>query len=371
MSGARAAAFQSRRRRSQGDPSMTVSRLTCPACATVLKPTKPVPVGKKVKCPKCGEAFTAEEEAPRAPAAAAKSKPAAKKPAAEQPAPPKPAAAMDDDEEEGGTYGVVKEEEPEEESPRSRAKSEAKSEGKKKPKINYAPDTSLKDLRGPAVAILVGPSNGLLITGLVGFIGWLALLVLILIPKVFPISDEDAVEKDKPKQAYMVLPGVGMMARDLAGGPPPTDDAKDKEAAKKEAQAGATFLVVYGFDLGQLAQLDWDLFLVAMLPILVGMAYSFVLTLGAAKIQNLESRAWGITSSIMAMFPLNGGGVIIVLLIIFERLIENMIDDIDYMRQVELVLIGLICVAEALAGVLALMALLRKEVKAGYEYKAE
>ena len=33
-------------------------KVSCPACEAVLRPTKPLNPGQKVKCPKCGEGFT-------------------------------------------------------------------------------------------------------------------------------------------------------------------------------------------------------------------------------------------------------------------------------------------------------------------------
>jgi predicted Zn finger-like uncharacterized protein len=36
-----------------------LSELTCPHCSSVLRPAAPVPAGKKVRCPKCKETFTA------------------------------------------------------------------------------------------------------------------------------------------------------------------------------------------------------------------------------------------------------------------------------------------------------------------------
>jgi len=60
--------------------------VTCPKCATVLKSPGPVPPGKKIRCPKCGEAFTPPSRDPAEaetlqippggpPAAAARSEP--------------------------------------------------------------------------------------------------------------------------------------------------------------------------------------------------------------------------------------------------------------------------------------------------------
>src|SRR5262249_49845094 len=154
-------------------------------CEAVLKPAKPVPEGKKVKCPKCGANFTAVgdagddaimsvEPADVAPAAPPKKKPAPAKPAA-KPAPP--AKPDDDDDDEGGTYGVVRDEDDEEEEEDPRGRRGGAPKKSKKPKIDHVPDMSIKDLRGPAQEAVVSPSNTLLIAGLVGFIGWLALLV--------------------------------------------------------------------------------------------------------------------------------------------------------------------------------------------------
>src|ERR1700736_4984373 len=44
---------------------MPVTMLTCPGCKIVLKPTKPVPEGKKVKCPKCSAIFVSGNAAPQ------------------------------------------------------------------------------------------------------------------------------------------------------------------------------------------------------------------------------------------------------------------------------------------------------------------
>jgi hypothetical protein len=55
---------------------MSVATFPCPQCKVVLKPTKPVPPGKKIKCPKCGHIFqTSATEAP-APASSAAPQPA-------------------------------------------------------------------------------------------------------------------------------------------------------------------------------------------------------------------------------------------------------------------------------------------------------
>src|SRR5579862_3115223 len=73
----------------QGRTVMLVSKVTCPKCKTVLKPTSPLESGKKVKCPKCKNDFTAapdeeDKESAKNDKAAAPAKTKAKKPAAKK-----------------------------------------------------------------------------------------------------------------------------------------------------------------------------------------------------------------------------------------------------------------------------------------------
>src|SRR5450755_456592 len=98
---------------------MAVTKLTCPECKTVLKPAKPVPAGKTVKCPECGSRFTATEDAPEIPLKKPK-KPGDKKAGASKKAAKK---KDDDDDDGGGTYGFVGEK-----------------DNAVKPDIEYAPD---------------------------------------------------------------------------------------------------------------------------------------------------------------------------------------------------------------------------------------
>src|SRR5207244_1244833 len=55
---------QSRKLSSMGSIPMPLATLTCPACKVNLKPNKPVPPGKKVKCPKCATIFVTGNGAP-------------------------------------------------------------------------------------------------------------------------------------------------------------------------------------------------------------------------------------------------------------------------------------------------------------------
>src|SRR5262245_41274844 len=112
-------------------------RITCPDCKSVLKPIKPVPDGKRGKCPRCGSTFTtpglvegetfdvveAVEDRPRKPKASGrKGKTGSKKADGAKPARKK--KYVDDDEEGDGIYSVSGKLDDEDD----------------KPDINYAPD---------------------------------------------------------------------------------------------------------------------------------------------------------------------------------------------------------------------------------------
>src|SRR4051794_18900273 len=132
---------------------MALTKLVCPECSKVLRPAKPVAAGKKVRCPKCEFVFVAGEDEDEDGAEEEEERPKKKKPvAAKKEAPAKKAAptkkAAADGEEEEGAYSLVGDNEDED-----------------KPRINYAPDSSIKDLRGPAVLKLMPPTNKLTFSG--------------------------------------------------------------------------------------------------------------------------------------------------------------------------------------------------------------
>src|SRR5262245_2856019 len=150
---------------------MAVSNLVCPDCATVLRPAKPVAVGKRVKCPKCGTIFAAtddeedelegaeagERDQPAAQGRCKRASPVTKKPADE-------AKASTGIEYESSTYGVVKEPEDQE--------VEEKEERGADMVTEFLKEAKTKDPRGPAQALVVRPSNWLIITGVCGIGGY-------------------------------------------------------------------------------------------------------------------------------------------------------------------------------------------------------
>jgi hypothetical protein len=324
--------------------SMAVSKLICPQCHKVLKPTKPLPEGKKVTCPKCGASFAAKEPPPDPAArqpkkAAAPARPTAVKKAKEASKPIRPIEQrrhdLDEDEEEesGGVYGISDLSE------------------KEGPEVEYTPDMSIKDLRGPAQAMLIRPSNYLILAGVLGFFGWLGFMFIVLIPIIFPLKEKQPDDKNK-QQAVQATPPAGARG----GGP---GGAGDKAGAKSP---DSSFFKIWGINIADLAEAEWYWTVLAVLGFAVGMIYSGVVTLGAVSIQNLESRKLGFISCIMAMIPLNSIGLVFLVCLLLQVLVDDT------------VLIGpgaLLCVLSAAAGLGAIYTLTRPEVVAGFQYKSE
>jgi MFS family permease len=301
----------------------------------VLRPAKPVPAGKSVKCPKCGAGFVIGQDG-RAKSPAGKAKPAA---------PAKKPSRHDDDDDDGGTgetYSVASVEE---------------SQG---PDIQYAPDLSVRDLRGPAMEEVVNPSNKMILAGVLGFMGWTIFLVMLLIPLLFPLStkaDRDKAREEKAKKDAMTK----LNAPANAQAPEPKKDDDD-----------SSILKIGDLDLRDIAELPWYLIVLCLLPQVLGMVYSATMSVGAVKIQNLESREWGVAASIMAMIPLNVGGLLCVLAMALNLLLGLVFEDDDGFRWVVMGFF-LVCVwgLSLAVGIWNLTVLNKPDVVAGFEYVAE
>jgi hypothetical protein len=279
-------------------------------------------VGKKVRCPECDTVFVAGEEdddRPRRPAARKGGKAAA---GGKKSAPKK--------QEEEEVYGYIKDPDEEDED--------------RKPRIDYAPDESIKDLRGPAIVVLTGPVTKLQMIGMFGVLGWVALFVLLLIPTVFPITPDEK-EKEKAKQDAMKAKQQG----------------KD---AKPAAPKGPGFFSAYGWDFS-------EQFVILMVPMIAMAVYSAMVVGGGIKAQNLESRRWGIAASIMAMLPIHIVGLGLVTFMVLQWGMNLIMDDADFVALAASVFVGfeyLICLA---VGAYALKALMHEDVIAGFEFEPE
>lgn len=333
---------------------MSLTKLNCPECGTVMRPKVPVAPGKKVKCPKCETVFKApapddvddvDEIEVLDDAPAKKKKPTVKAAAR---AKPEPAKKKDEEEEE--TYGYVKEEEDDE-------------DAKERKKINYAPDESVKDMRGPAIIKLRMPTGYLTLCGFIGAGGWIVWCVLLIIPFAFPLFDEG------PHTVYKVGAGLADVnpANQSSGG---FFGGGGGDQGKKVTPSKPFFLF-WGFDFGRIVNLPSLEFWAAMLPFFLMALYSGLVSFGAIKLINLESRVWGIVSSIMAMLPLNTLGASWVLILVIQwglRQIELEEDFIFYVGLGETILLYL---ASLGLGIWTLVVALDPVVKEGFEYDPE
>jgi len=344
---------------------MALSRLTCPECNSVLRPAKPVAEGKKIKCPKCQTIFVAgevedeevepvEEDSDERPRKATARKKAAAPPPRKKAAPAvkePPPKKKDDEEEE--TYGYIKEDDDE-----------------RPPEIDYAPDMSIKDLRGPAIVKLLQPATYLQLAGFIGFLGWFVLLVMIVIPIVFPV--EGASDKPRP-----VMPlGPGLSAVNPAGGggfgggmgmmmpPAAAGGGGGTSGVKYEEEKGAGFFDVFGIDLVA--------FFLPLLPVfLLGLVWTGLVVGGSIKMQNLESKVWSYVGAIMVMVPFHVLGLYALLSILLRYGLGMIIDDMDYLNSLANGGSALAYVACLGIGIWCLIVLKDKDVVAGFEYKAE
>jgi hypothetical protein len=315
---------------------MTPTQLSCPKCGAVLRTAKPLPAGKKVSCPKCGAGFAVPGERRAAPARASAPKQAAgvqKKPAG-APVPVAPVLPPDDEDEGGGTYTV---------------KTEEASTG---PEINYVPDTSTRDMRGPAVEALINPSNKMMLVGATGFLGWVAFAIALSVPLLFPLGTGEEREKKRAEFAAKVKEAEAFNK------PPPAPEEE------------SSFYMIGSLDFREIAELPWYLIIPCLLPLGLGLAYSAAVSAGAVKVQNLESREWGVASSIMAMIPFNAGGLLLILAMVLNLILDLMFEGFTKYFYMSILLVAAWGTNLAV-GIWMLTTLNKPEVIEGFEYRPE
>jgi hypothetical protein len=311
---------------------MPAGKVTCPECQSVLRPTKPLPFGKKVKCPRCGTTFTVGADSPAARRATA-APPPAKKPESV----PRRATDDEDDEEAGRTPYRFRDE----------------LEGDGGPMVDYAPDLSIRDLRGPASELVNSPSNKLLIAGVTGFLGWLVFLLTIIIA-TFLTDTSPADERQEALTMGPGLAGVGM-----------TPDPPVPRAHKEEEGV----FRIGSFDLTSLGSYPRYLLIPFLLPLVLGLVYSGLVSAGAVKMQSLESRPWAIATSIMVILPVNAGGLLILGWMVIG-LLYGILFEGSYLIFMMTLTVGSIWVGNVAAGIWCLTVLRKPEVIAGFNYKA-
>lgn len=331
---------------------MASTRLTCPECNAVLKPAQPVPDGKRVKCPKCQSIFTApglvsvEEEPEEAaqPKTKARNKAAAKPAKAKAPAKeePKPAKAPDPprtvgtDEDDGGTYGLL----------------DKPGDETAGPEIDHVPDTSIKDLRGPAQAAIVVPSNWVLLVGALGAI--LAVFSVCYSFWPFVFSEHLLNHMDELQNYYNKKGGVDAK-KNIDKIP------KERKNLKKEELAIVEDLE----DDERMWRIIW------IITFVLVALYDGVICLGAVRVQNMESRTWGLVASVMTIIPAGAGGFMFLVWLIFKPILENLFDDEGTAKAYSIGLVVVVGLAAAGIGTWLLRTLMKQEVIEGFEYKSE
>jgi uncharacterized Zn finger protein (UPF0148 family) len=312
---------------------MSQSTVTCPECEAVLKSKNPMPDGKKIRCPKCATEFVVGARTAKPVAKAAKAKAAPAAPAKAAPVPARKPVDDDDDDDGGGTYAV------------SGGQEETDA-----PVVSYAPDMSIKDLRGPAQEMVVIPTNYQLIVGAVGFLGWVVFLLLVLIPRVFP---DPAMAKAKD---------AGPTVQFAKGSP-----AADAQAREKKSDDNEPLIQLFGHDFNKIGWVEF--FLWIGLSIL-GMVYCSIVVLGTVKAQNLEGRGFAIASTILGIIPFNVGGVLLVAAMVFYMLL-GLVFEGDLRMFYVIIVMTFITLGNAGVGVWNLMTLNHKTVVDGFEFVPE
>lgn len=344
--------------------------IKCEHCSANLKLPGTIAPGKKIKCPKCSGVITV-------PSSSAPPKEEKKAPEA----PPKKKSSTDDDDDDGVLYGLRDIANPEQ-------------EAKSKPKVNYALDTSNKDLRGPAQAALLGPSNKIMFRSMF----CVALCVFSFGVAVWPfVFSEDILDYRETLKAYYKIEA------EKAKGTPEIQKKINDRATKIDKDAKHDILAhnVYpeiaerqkklgitpddpGITLepGEQAfikeirtkqipyRISWIIFSLLIL------VYNALEAMAAVRMQALESYNWSMACAIMGIIPFNCVGL-------FSKIwsVEVQPDpmqlipaegfDLLQMFTHPLFLLCLEYIGSLGMGITALLVLLKPEVKEGFSYKGD
>src|SRR5262245_39178622 len=148
---------------------------TCPECQTKLKRAEPLPAGKKLRCPECGNVFAPPVSA------AAKQKPVEKKPGP---------AATEADNDEKKIFGFKE------------TDFDPDADAAREDVFRPIQDRFERSLRGPALIQVVRPSDWLLRTGASICLSAIIGLLWAVWPLIFKVEDVQPPEKNKGFQSY-------------------------------------------------------------------------------------------------------------------------------------------------------------------------
>ncbi|MEI6771558.1 MAG: hypothetical protein WCL90_08375 [Planctomycetota bacterium] len=352
--------------------------MKCEHCSANLKLPGTLAPGKKIKCPKCSGVITV-------PSASAPSNPPKDEKKVPE-APPKKKSSGDDDDDDGVLYGLRDIPKPGE-------------EVKSKPTVNYALDTSNKDLRGPAQAALLGPSNKIMFRSMF----CVALCVFSFGTAVWPfVFSEDILDYKETLKAYFKIEAEKakgnpeLQKKLVARGSSIDKNAKNDilahnvypEIAERQKKLGIT-PDDQGITLEPAEQafikeirtkqvpyrISW---IILSLLILV---YNAVEAMAAVRMQALESYNWSMACAIMGIIPFNCIGLLAKIWSVevqpdpMELIPDTGFNFADGGLLVvfthPLFLLCLEYIGSLALGATALTVLLKPEVKEGFTYKGD
>jgi len=348
--------------------------MKCEHCGANLKLPATLAPGKKIKCPKCSGVILVQS------ASAAPSKPPKDEKKTPE-APPKKKSSGDDDDDDGALYGL-------------RDIAKPGEEVKSKPKVNYALDTSNKDLRGPAQAALLGPSNKIMFRSMF----CVALCVFSFGVAVWPfLFSEDILDYKDTLKAYFKIEaekakGTPDVQKKLIerGSAIEKDNKNDilahnvyPEIAERQKKMGLTD-IPQGITLQPAEQafikeirtkqvpyrISWIIFSLLIL------VYNAVEAMAAVRMQALESYNWSMVCAIMGIIPFNCIGLLSKIWSVEVQpdpmqLIPDDGFDLLQMFTHPLFLLCLEYIGSLAMGATALQVLLKPEVKEGFTYKGD
>ncbi len=353
--------------------------MKCEHCSANLKLPAALAPGKKIKCPKCSGVIIVPS------ASAAPSKPPKDEKKVPE-APPKKKNSGDDDDDDGVLYGL-------------RDIAKPGEEEKSKPKVNYALDDSNKDLRGPAQAALLGPSNKIMFRSMF----CVALCVFSFGTAVWPfVFSEDILDYKETLKAYFKIEAEkakgnpelqkrlsergSAIAKDnkndiLAHNVYPEIAERQKKLGLQDIEQGITLQPAEQAFIKEIRtkqvpyRISW---IVLSLLVLV---YNAVEAMAAVRMQALESYNWSMACAIMGIIPFNCIGLLAKIWSVevqpdpMELIPDTGFNFADGGLLVvfthPLFLLCLEYIGSLALGATALTVLLKPEVKEGFTYKGD
>jgi predicted Zn finger-like uncharacterized protein len=170
----------------------------CPGCKTVLRSAQPAPAGRQIKCKACGTVFIPQQKplslADDPPARPAVATPVKKKATPVAATPVAKERALEKEEVTG--YGIIKEEDTEEQR-----------QAKKTISFSGVHDKGKRSARGPAMSLLVFPSNLLIAEGALTVVGG----ILVFLWAMWPVVFVDVAPSDEEILEQAIWMGFGVM----------------------------------------------------------------------------------------------------------------------------------------------------------------